>query len=249
MSAKGKPDVAEHDAFHNRFCLKLHFKKPFPKALQEAQIKLACSCGSCYARWVDRNAAAYAAREPDLEAETLAMEHGIFGRSEGVANTPASNAEPENEVAAVQPCSEAQNSSSATEVSGQSSDQTGSSSQAQSHPHSLSPEEIRALKAESAFVSHQTASYAKSSLGPLPFPPSSSFAAASSLKYEDAMTPTKRLTKRSHASESTPPCVEPFTPEGAPPCVTESRAKPKAKPKAKAAARDWWKCWVSGHRF
>ena len=77
LTSKGVPDRAEADAFTNRFCLRWRLKNALPKSLQDEQMKLACRCGSCFAKWVERNAAAYKVRAPDMEEQVVQMERAI----------------------------------------------------------------------------------------------------------------------------------------------------------------------------
>ena len=79
LSSKGVPDQAEAEAFQNRFCLRWHLRKALPKSQQDPQMKLAMRCGSCYSKWIDRNAAAYKLRAPDMEEQVIEMERAIQG--------------------------------------------------------------------------------------------------------------------------------------------------------------------------
>ena len=77
LSSKGVPDQAEAEAFQNRFCLRWHLRKALPKSQQDPQMKLAMRCGSCYSKWIDRNAEAHKLRAPDMEEQVIEMERAI----------------------------------------------------------------------------------------------------------------------------------------------------------------------------
>ncbi|CAJ1335837.1 unnamed protein product [Effrenium voratum] len=77
LDANGRPNVAEKDAFHNRFALRWHLKCSIPPSMKDSQMKMCYRCVRCYSDWVDEKHAAYAEKAPDIEAETAALESAI----------------------------------------------------------------------------------------------------------------------------------------------------------------------------
>ncbi|CAJ1393693.1 unnamed protein product, partial [Effrenium voratum] len=105
LDAKGRPNVAEKDAFHNRFALRWHLKCSIPSSMKDSQRKMCYRCVRCYSDWVDEKHAAYAEKAPDIEAETAALESAICQEDSRV---PALQEEEELSGATTQPLLAAQ---------------------------------------------------------------------------------------------------------------------------------------------
>ena len=177
LSSKGVPDQAEAEAFQNRFCLRWHLRKALPKSQQDPQMKLAMRCGSCYSKWIDRNAAAYKVRAPDMEEQVIEMERAIQGEQaqlEQPARLPTAAVEEAPVLRDRQ--------------------QPGSSSDRSSAFAIFEPDHVTAVDVAGSMIGEQL----DSSVG---------------ADLECPLTPSRNMDVQE---------VEPWTPDGSPPVVTEA---------------------------
>lgn len=177
LSSKGVPDQAEAEAFQNRFCLRWHLRKALPKSQQDPQMKLAMRCGSCYSKWIDRNAAAYKLRAPDMEEQVIEMERAIQGEPaqlEQPARLPIEVSAAEAPVLADHPASSSDRNSAL--------------------PFFFEPDHVTAVDMAASMIGEEVDSSVAANL-------------------ECPLTPSRNMDVQE---------VEPWTPDGSPPLVTQA---------------------------
>lgn len=144
-------------------------------------MKLAMRCGSCYSKWIDRNAAAYKLRAPDMEEQVIEMERAIQGEPaqlEQPARLPIEVSAAEAPVLADHPASSSDRNSAL--------------------PFSFEPDHVTAVDMAASMIGEEVDSSVAANL-------------------ECPLTPSRNMDVQE---------VEPWTPDGSPPVVTQANLGP-----------------------
>lgn len=145
-------------------------------------MKLAMRCSSCYSKWIDRNAAAYKLRAPDMEEQVLEMERAIQGEQARLQQSPRLPIEV----------------NAAVEDAPVLADQPAPSSDRSSALAIAEPDHVTAVDMAVSMIGDQLNSSAAANL-------------------ECPLTPSRNMDVQE---------VEPWTPDGSPPVVTQANLGP-----------------------